>query len=249
MTQRKRTERRRRMSGDAILAALAAAIAIPIMVLSQFAIWESERVLAGIETAQSSAVCAEQTSAPTAEAVCQTIKPPPTPAPTPSANEYYADIETANSVQNSPPIDEQEDFENAKIEAALYASGYFRDDVPLDADTQSYLRAACDEFSIPYELALAVIHTETRFQNINGNGGNSIGYMQIQSRWHKNRMGELGVTDLTNPYQNFRVGCSILAELLDKYGSETDALTAYNTGSPGNSVYAKETLAYMEKLS
>lgn len=47
----------------------------------------------------------------------------------------------------------EEDFENEYIEAALYASGYFREDVPLDGDTQALLRAACEETGIPYELA------------------------------------------------------------------------------------------------
>ena len=42
----KRTRRRRRMSGDAILVTLAAAMAVPTLVLSQMAIWESERILA-----------------------------------------------------------------------------------------------------------------------------------------------------------------------------------------------------------
>ena len=39
----------------------------------------------------------------------------------------------------------EEDPENEYIEAALYASGYFREDVPLDGDTQAFLRAACEE--------------------------------------------------------------------------------------------------------
>ena len=47
-------------------------------------------------------------------------------------------------------IDEpEEDSENEYIEAALYASGYFREDVPLDGDTQALLRAACEETGIP----------------------------------------------------------------------------------------------------
>ena len=44
----------------------------------------------------------------------------------------------------------EEDFENEYIEVALYASGYFREDVPLDSDTQAFLRAACEETGISY---------------------------------------------------------------------------------------------------
>lgn len=139
----------------------------------------------------------------------------------------------------------KEDFENEYIEAALYASGYFREDVPLDGDTQALLRAACEETGIPYELALAVIRQETEFRNITGDDGRSVGYMQVQRRWHEDRMARLGVTDLTDPYGNFRVGCDYLAELLGKYPLE-EALTAYNSGKPGKSTYASNVLAYME---
>lgn len=139
----------------------------------------------------------------------------------------------------------EENFENEYIEAALYASGYFREDVPLDGDTQAFLRAACEETGIPYELALAVIRQETEFRNVVGDDGRSAGYMQVQRRWHEDRMARLGVTDLTDPYGNFRVGCDYLAELLRKYPLE-EALTAYNSGKPGKSAYASNVLGYME---
>ncbi len=141
----------------------------------------------------------------------------------------------------------QEDFENEKIEAALYDSGYFRSDIPLDSDTQALLRAACEESGIEYELALAVIEQETGYRNVTGDDGQSAGYMQVQLKWHGARMERLGVTDLTDPFGNFRVGCDYLAELLSKY-SMAEALTAYNSGKPGNSAYADEVLARLERL-
>lgn len=144
--------------------------------------------------------------------------------------------------------DAEEDFENEKIESALYENGYFRSDVPLDGDTQALLHSACEEAGITYELALAVIRKETGFQNVMGDNGNSYGYMQIQPRWHKERMERLGVTDLTDPYSNFRVGCDFLAELLSKYTLE-EALTAYNSGKPGKSEYATSVMNYMEEYN
>lgn len=158
---------------------------------------------------------------------------------------------TENHTETAPERTEyaieepEEDFENEYIEAALYASGYFREDVPLDGDTQAFLRAACEETGIPYELALAVIRQETEFRNVVGDDGRSVGYMQVQRRWHEDRMARLGVTDLTDSYSNFRVGCDYLAELLGKYPLE-EALTAYNSGKPGKSAYASNVLAYME---
>lgn len=143
--------------------------------------------------------------------------------------------------------DVQEDYENEKIESALFESGYFRSDIPLDGDTQAYLRAACEESGVTYELALAVIWKETGYQNITGDGGDSVGYMQIQPKWHWERMNRLGVDDLSEPYGNFRVGCDYLAELLSKYDTDK-ALTAYNTGKPAKSNYATEVLLKYHEL-
>lgn len=144
--------------------------------------------------------------------------------------------------------DVEEDFENEKIESALYENGYFRSDVPLDGDTQALLHSACEEAGITYELALAVIRKETEFQNVMGDNGNSYGYMQIQPRWHEDRMERLGVTDLTDPYSNFCVGCDFLSELLSKYTLE-EALTAYNSGKPGKSEYATSVINYMDEYN
>lgn len=110
----------------------------------------------------------------------------------------------------------------------------YRDDIPLTYDEQDWLLAACEENDIPFALALGLIERESTFRNILGDDGASSGYMQIQQRWHYDRMERLGVTDLTDPQSNFRVGCDFLAELYDRYGDWHIALTAYNMGhDPG----------------
>lgn len=132
-----------------------------------------------------------------------------------------------------------------------------RDDIPLDKDTQVLLYEACGETGVPFELALAVIWKETRFQNLSGDGGSSAGYMQVQERWHKDRMERLGVTDLADPYGNFLVGCDYLTEMLDKERGIEWALMAYNGGpSYANNMakagkvsqYATDVLNYMKNL-
>lgn len=55
-------------------------------------------------------------------------------------------------------------------------------------------------------------------------------------------MDEIGTSDLTDPKDNFRTGCAIIAKLSNTYGTIEDALTAYNTGSPGRSKYASGVL-------
>ena len=172
-----------------------------------------------------------------------------------SDNAGKSRINSQEQIPYSEPVelmisdgDTEEDFENEKIESVLYENGYFRSDVPLDGETQALLHSACEEAGITYELALAVIRKETGFQNVMGDNGNSYGYMQIQPRWHEERMERLGVTDLTDPYSNFRVGCDFLAELLSKYTLE-ESLTAYNSGKPGKSEYAKSVMNYMEEYN
>lgn len=123
-----------------------------------------------------------------------------------------------------------------------------RDDIPLDAEIQRLLYKACGETGIRYELALAVIWQETDFRNVIGDGGESAGYMQVQKKWHSERMERLGVTDLLDPYGNFLVGLDFLAELLETH-ELTDALTRYNSGRTGNSQYAQSVLNYMNILT
>lgn len=132
-----------------------------------------------------------------------------------------------------------------------------REDIPLDAETQMLLYQACDGTGIPFELALAVIRQETGFRNIVGDGGDSIGYMQVQPRWHSSRMERLGVTDLADPYGNFLVGCDYLAEMIGKNRGLEWALHAYNGGptyannmakAEKTSQYVKNVLNYMNIL-
>lgn len=150
--------------------------------------------------------------------------------------------------QQPPQEEEGEDpMEAEKIEAALVEMGYFRDDVPLTYEEQDFLHTACQEAGVPYALALAVIQKETQFSNTVGDDGASEGYMQVQRKWHYDRMERLGVKDLMEPFGNFWVGCDFLAELLEVYPT-AEALTVYNKGHyPGYITgYATEALDYYE---
>ncbi len=125
----------------------------------------------------------------------------------------------------------------------------FYKEVPLTYDEQESLQAACEEFKVPYALALGLIEKETDFRNILGDDGASAGYMQIQKKWHWDRMERLGVTDLTDPAGNFRVGLDFLSELYEKYDDWSMALTVYNRGHyPGYITnYAKAVVKNYEK--
>lgn len=78
--------------------------------------------------------------------------------------------------------------------------------------------------------------------NAVGDGGESIGLMQIQPKHHQKRMEELGIVSLFDPQENVILGCSILSDLYDKYGNYEDALSVYNSGN------AEDGKAYAERI-
>ena len=105
-------------------------------------------------------------------------------------------------------------------------------DVPLEVDLQLHIKELCDAYGVDMPLVLAIIGQESNYDPAAiGDSGNSIGLMQVQPMHHSRRMDRLGVTDLTDPYQNITVGIDLLAELLADSGDTEWAITAYNAGA------------------
>ncbi len=130
------------------------------------------------------------------------------------------------------PEGAQEDFENEKIEEAILEQNYLYDEIPLDYDTQACLRAWCEQYSVPYSLALGVIEAESSFQP-DASNGSCYGYMQINSI-NREWLGEqIGVTDLKDPLQNLHSGVFMLSDLYGKYEDWSKVLICYNCGEKG----------------
>lgn len=107
---------------------------------------------------------------------------------------------------------------------------------PVIAQVYTYI--VCKEYGVDYEMVFAMIEQESRCMwSAVGDGGSSIGLMQISEKWHRDRMERLNCTDLTNPFQNIRVGVDFLYEIQEELkGSEflkADMLAAYNYGMTG----------------
>lgn len=108
-------------------------------------------------------------------------------------------------------------------------------DIPLDFKFQTYINDVCKTYEIAPEIVFAMIAKESNYnaQEI-GDDGKSYGLMQVQEQWHEDRIDELEVNNLLDPYQNVLVGVDYLAELLTYYdGNIEKALTAYNAGATG----------------
>ena len=114
---------------------------------------------------------------------------------------------------------------------------------------RTQIRAECEGKRITPEIVMAVIEVESKGNpQAIGDGGDSLGLMQIQPKWHRARMERLGVDDLLDPEQNIKVGVDILEELLEKYQDIDAALTAYNVGhDDGSRDYANRVRKEMEK--
>lgn len=112
-------------------------------------------------------------------------------------------------------------------------------DVPLSEELQLHIIQTSEAHDIDPAVIVGVIWKESRYKaTAKGDSGNSLGLMQIQPKWHKDRMARLGCSDLLDPFQNVTVGVDILAGLLDKYdGNISMALMAYNAGASGANRY------------
>lgn len=108
----------------------------------------------------------------------------------------------------------------------------FCDEIPMSAEEQESLFSACDEFGIAPSVLLGLIDYETDFRNIVGDDGKSYGYCQVQPRWWKDLMGEIGAEDLLVPQDCFRTSCAVLCHYAEVYGCGNllEVLTAYNAG-------------------
>ena len=104
-------------------------------------------------------------------------------------------------------------------------------DVPLSDDFQKWLIEYCYDLHLSPYLVMAVCEIESNYNVAAiGDNGNSIGIMQIQPRWHYERMAALNVTDLTDAQSNIKVGVDILLELFHKNNNPAWVLMAYNGG-------------------
>jgi hypothetical protein len=116
-------------------------------------------------------------------------------------------------------------------------SGFtFSEEIPLSRELQEYTFAQCRENGLSYELVLALMWRESRFQvtavGYNRNGTCDNGVMQINDVNRGWLMSELGITDLMDPRQNIAAGTTMLGRLAAKYG-EHKALMAYQYGETG----------------
>lgn len=145
---------------------------------------------------------------------------------------------TASAPAETVPATEQ------PTAADLWSDDRSRIDTPLlsadlEAETQwAIFDKVCGQDASAFCALMAIAYTESHFTpDLVGDDGKSFGMMQINTKWHTDRMEALGVTDLADPVQCASVALDYLQELSTRYGFgwvEDHAIyMAYNMGPGG----------------
>lgn len=157
--------------------------------------------------------------------------------------------EPATTVETTEYITEPTETELPTTEATEPSIKLY--DVPLEEELQLHIICEAEAHGIDPAIVMAMAYKESTYRtDAVGDGGKSFGLLQVQPRWHYERMQELGCTDLLDPYQNVTVAIDYLADQIARYGDLAKGLTAYNAGSYKGKVtnYAKVVLALAEEI-
>lgn len=108
-------------------------------------------------------------------------------------------------------------------------------DVPLAINIQEHIFNEAEEHGIDPAIIVAMAWRESTYRvDAIGDGGYSHGLLQVQPRFHQERMAKLGCDNMLDPFQNVTVAVDFLAYLIDRYDGNVEmALVAYNMGMGG----------------
>jgi hypothetical protein len=182
--------------------------------------------------------------------------PAPTPEPTPitiSVSDIGADLQSGNSIVAMDLVSTE------KTRTLLDGQ------IALSLSAQEAIWEICHENPSLFSTVLAIANKETGFDAFaSGDGGKSLGLMQIHTYWQQDRIDALGVTDLLDYRENVLVAVDYLdwiAERLcpespeDAYGTNA-IFMAYNQGWSGakeswsqgieDTEYSRVCMAYYE---
>lgn len=178
----------------------------------------------------------EETAQPTPEDTPEpevTPSPTPTHAPTPSPTPEQSAAPTAVPELTPPPAGPvltctdpaYLGYEQIKLYNAW------------PEEYKQYAYAAAQQAGVSYELVLAIIYNESRFQagatHLNTNGTTDWGLMQINDvcfSFEQRAIGIQSMEELLDPYKNMAAGCALLRYHMNATGNEDLALLRYQVG-------------------
>lgn len=129
-------------------------------------------------------------------------------------------------------VQEQETAIVEEVEPEMVAEPTYKlCDIPLSQELQIWLIDYCKNIHINPYMIMAMCERESQYNdNAVGDSGRSLGIMQIQPKWHQERMDRLGCDNLLDARQNMMIGIDILIDLYSKCNDTAWVLMAYNGG-------------------
>lgn len=109
--------------------------------------------------------------------------------------------------------------------------------ISIDEKYGAFCEKIGEQYGICPELLEAMIEQESAGQADAVSSGGDIGLMQVNPKWHRDRMDKLGITSLYDPYSNILVAADYLVELFEMYGDLPLVLMEYNGSSDAESRY------------
>lgn len=100
-------------------------------------------------------------------------------------------------------------------------------DTFIPAEYQTYCEEIGNQYGICPELLEAIMESESS-GNPNAENGNCKGLMQINLKYHGDRMQELGVANIYDSRGNILLAADYLVELFEEYGDVGTVLMVYN---------------------
>ena len=154
----------------------------------------------------------------------------------PAASPASTVLQTSAFLLLAPPLPLTSNTIELKVVPSEQQSALIQN-INLDATTQWAIYDVCDRDNQLFCTVMAIAWKESLYQTDTiGDDGDSIGMMQINTRWNTDHMERLGVTDLTDPVQSAMVAVDLLRELAETFDSgisDTTTLMAYNMGPTG----------------
>lgn len=121
-------------------------------------------------------------------------------------------------------------------------------EVEIPEDYESYLIEVCNTYNICPEFVEALIWYESGWKP-DVKVGSFVGLGMIHEGYAKERMERLGVSDLTNAYQNMIVTVDLLSEFFEEYEEPCKVLDRYNGQLHSDAWYEKGNMTrYSKKI-
>ena len=107
---------------------------------------------------------------------------------------------------------------------------YLRD-IPLSDELQRYTYETAEKYGVNYDLMLAIMQTESQFNNVVSDNGEDIGLCQINTINAEWLYQEYGIYNLMDERQNIEACAIILNKLQGQFDDESHVVMAYNLGA------------------